>query len=232
MTPRTPQTPTTRRSRRSGVRGRLGPTRASAPGSFRPWQLKLECVGVDDDLATSRRKDPDERPYGRQVELAEGPTADEEHLGAAGPVHVLDAAKLAALGVEHGRADDLVPVVLASWQLLAGRHLDLEVGVAKPVGSCAVEDLVEADEPAGFVRMRGGNGQRFVRPLRKEPGAAPEPLLRPVREDLDAHRAAQAVDATDLPDREALADAQRTPGAATVRGSPATPPRRRVPPSP
>ena len=214
------------------ARGRCRPTRASAPGSFRLWHLKLEGVGIDDDLAASRRKDPDERPYGRQVELAEGPTADEEHLGAAGPVHVLDAAELAALGVEHGRADHLVPVVLASWQLLAGRDLDLEIGVAKPVGSCAVEDLVEADEPAGFVRMRGGNGQRFVRPLAKS---------RAPRRNRSSGRSVRISTRT-APRRpwmpRTCPTARRSPtlngrlARRRLRGSPATPPRRRVPPSP
>ncbi len=91
-------------------------------GRLRLRRTQVERIGVDDDLAPTRREDPDEGPDGRQVERRHRPAAHLEDLGLADPVDVLDDPELGAIGVLDGRADDLVPVVLATSEALVGRH--------------------------------------------------------------------------------------------------------------
>ena len=91
--------PAARRLRSVGIR---------RPRSPRP---QVERLGIDDDLATSRREDPDERANGRQVEAAERAAVDREDLGLADPIDVAHGPEVGPVGAADRAADDLVPVV-------------------------------------------------------------------------------------------------------------------------
>ena len=105
--------------------------RAVGVGLARSPRSQVERLGVDDDLAATRREDPDEGADGRQVERAVRPAVDGEDLGLADPVDVLDRPELGAVDAAHGAADDLVPVVRAAGEVLVGPDDRLEVGAAQ-----------------------------------------------------------------------------------------------------
>lgn len=133
--------------------GRLRSIRIGRP---RPGGAQVERVGVDDDLAASRREDPDERPDRGQVERAERSAGDDERLVLTDAIDVSDGAELGAIDAAHRDADDLVPVVLAPGQLLLGPDDRLEVGAAEGVGRVPRSDLVEPDPPSRPVGDRLG----------------------------------------------------------------------------
>src|SRR4030095_12062202 len=81
---------------------------------------EVERIGVDDDLAPARREDADECPDRGHGGLAARPALNEEALGAARAVPLPDRSELRAVDVAHGRADDLVPEVLAATELGVG----------------------------------------------------------------------------------------------------------------
>src|SRR4029079_11360264 len=95
-------------------RGVECPPRFSTAGSLDLGDFEFERVDVHHDLAAFGREDADERANGREVELSVGTAADDEHLGAADPVDVLDSTELCSVEAEHGCPDDLMPVILAA----------------------------------------------------------------------------------------------------------------------
>ena len=127
-----------RRRLRAVLRASRPPARRLRPvGVRRPRSSRsqVERLGVDDDLATPRREDPDERADGGQVEAAERAAVDREDLRLADPVDVAHRPELGPVRAADGTADDLVPVVGAARQVLVGHDDRLEVGAAQRVGS-------------------------------------------------------------------------------------------------
>src|SRR4029079_9494346 len=167
--------------------GRLRPV----AGATRCGRRRVYALAVDDDLAASRREHPDERPDRGHVELAIGPAVDEEHLGATRAVDVADRPQLGAVDAANGRADDLVPEVLAARQLRLGPGDALEVRAAELVGGLAGRDLLEVKAPAGTVADGGRpiHGQRVVAALAVEDAARGITVLGTVGENLDPERA-------------------------------------------
>src|SRR4029079_5572865 len=182
--------------------GRLRPV----AGGARFRRRQVERLDVDDDLAASRREHPDERPDRGHVDLAIGPAVDEEHLGATRAVDVADRPQLGAVDAANGRADDLVPEVLAARQLRLGPGDALEVRAAELVGGLAGRDLLEVQAPAGTVADGGRpiHGQRVVAALAVEDAARGLTVLRTVGQDLARGRAVQAVQAANESDDQPL----------------------------
>ena len=146
--PRRPGRPAARRCPARPACGSSGEgrTAAAAPSVGRrgvalPRQVRSSASDVDDDLAAARGEDPDERPDRGHVELAVRPAVDEEDLGAARAVDVADRPQLGAVDAADGRADDLVPEVLAAAELRLGPGDPLEVRAAELVGGLAGRDL-------------------------------------------------------------------------------------------
>jgi hypothetical protein len=170
---------------------------------FIDFAAQPESFAVDDDLASGRRKDPDDRPDERDVQLARR-ASDHHHVGAAGAVDVHHLAERGAVDVGHGRADDLVPVELAARQFLARSDDGFKVGVAQRFGGRSVRHLGEAHAPADRVRIGLSDGERRVAALAKENLSDGKTLVGPVRQRLYSQGSAQPVEAAHLADHEPL----------------------------
>ena len=93
----------------------------------------------------------------------------------------------------------------AAGELRCPVDLDLEVRVPEPLRGGTVGDLAEAQPPAGPIldRLAGDDRERPAIALEVQHAARGEAGLGPVREDLDADRAVQAVQPAYLADDEA-----------------------------
>ena len=104
---------------------RGGRASAAAPSAGR--RRRARFGGVRSSASTSTTISPRRGANTRtnaadrgHVELAVRPAVDEEDLGAARAVDVADRPELGAVDAANGRADDLVPEVLAARQLRLG----------------------------------------------------------------------------------------------------------------
>ena len=191
---------------------------AATAGPRLRWSgREIEGCLVDDQAHASRIEGGDDRTNRRQVELADGSTADHVHLGLAGAIDVGDGPEQGAVRSANLGADDLVPPRLAGLELGVAIERDLEVGGTETLRGAPVPDLLEAEPPAGAVLDRLGvfDRQRRVTALAMQDLADREAILGVVGEDLDANEASQAMCAADPPDDDPSRLAQRD----SLRGS-------------